>query len=64
MKAAALRAIEAWQRHPDRPRGMCRKRPTCSVYAHDAISRYGLIRGGVMAAWRILTCNGCVTPDA
>ncbi len=35
----------------------CRFYPTCSEYAYEAISRYGLIRGGGMAMWRLLRCN-------
>jgi uncharacterized protein len=59
MKSTMLRMIEAWQRNPDRPRGMCLHRPTCSVYGHRAISRHGVLRGGVMTAWRIARCNRC-----
>ena len=35
----------------------CRFAPTCSSYAITAIGRFGLIRGGAMAVWRILRCN-------
>ena len=35
----------------------CRFYPTCSQYAYEAIARYGLIRGGGMATWRLLRCN-------
>ena len=35
----------------------CRFTPTCSEYGREAIARYGLPRGGVMAAARILRCN-------
>ncbi len=31
--------------------------PTCSEYAHIAISRYGLVKGTAMAAARIARCN-------
>ena len=61
MKAAVLRMIEAWQANPNRPRGMCLQTPTCSVYGYQAISRYGLIRGGIATAWRVVRCNGCVS---
>ena len=37
--------------------GQCRFHPTCSVYAEDAIRRRGAVRGGVLAAWRVLRCN-------
>ena len=39
------------------PGGYCRFRPTCSDYAYQAISKYGVIKGGIMAAWRIIRCN-------
>jgi putative component of membrane protein insertase Oxa1/YidC/SpoIIIJ protein YidD len=64
MKAQVLRAIEAWQVNPDRVRGLCRQTPTCSVYGHRAISRYGVLRGGIMTAGRILRCNGCLARSA
>ncbi len=35
----------------------CRFQPTCSEYADEAIARYGIIKGGRLAAWRILRCN-------
>ena len=37
--------------------GGCRYHPSCSQYALDALRRYGLIRGAVLAGWRILRCN-------
>ena len=35
----------------------CRFQPTCSVYAQQAIRKYGALRGGGMAIRRILRCN-------
>jgi uncharacterized protein len=35
----------------------CRFVPTCSEYAMEAVERYGVVRGGVMAAWRLLRCH-------
>jgi uncharacterized protein len=35
----------------------CRFQPTCSEYADEAIARYGIIKGGRLAVWRILRCN-------
>ena len=35
----------------------CRFTPTCSAYAEEAISRYGVFRGGKMAAKRLCRCN-------
>jgi putative membrane protein insertion efficiency factor len=35
----------------------CRYHPTCSAYAVEAIRSYGVLRGLVLAAWRLLRCN-------
>jgi uncharacterized protein len=35
----------------------CRYVPTCSEYAMEAIERYGVLRGGLMAVWRLLRCH-------
>lgn len=35
----------------------CRFVPSCSEYGAQAITHYGLLRGGWMTAWRILRCN-------
>ena len=35
----------------------CRYHPTCSHYAVQAIRRYGVWRGLVLAGWRLLRCN-------
>ena len=39
------------------PGGYCRYHPTCSEYGYDAIKKYGLFKGGIKTAWRILRCN-------
>ena len=39
------------------PNGFCRFHPTCSEYGYQAIEKYGIIRGGLMAFWRVLRCN-------
>ena len=39
------------------PQDTCRFYPSCSHYGYQAIYKYGLIKGGLMAAWRILRCN-------
>ena len=31
--------------------------PTCSQYGLEAIQKYGVLKGGLLAAWRILRCN-------
>lgn len=35
----------------------CKYEPSCSTYAIQAIERYGILRGVVLAGWRILRCN-------
>lgn len=40
----------------------CRFTPTCSQYALDALSEWGVIVGTALAVWRVLRCNpfgGC-----
>ena len=35
----------------------CRYHPTCSAYAIDALRSFGILRGAVLAGWRLLRCN-------
>ena len=35
----------------------CKYHPTCSAYALQAIRTYGILRGVVLAGWRLLRCN-------
>ena len=35
----------------------CRYYPSCSAYAVGSIERFGILRGLVLAAWRVLRCN-------
>ena len=35
----------------------CRYYPSCSEYAVQAITRFGILRGLVLAVWRVLRCN-------
>ena len=35
----------------------CKYHPSCSAYAVEAIRRYGVLRGSVLAVWRLLRCN-------
>ncbi len=38
-------------------RTKCPYIPTCSEYGLEAIEKYGALKGGLLAAWRILRCN-------
>ena len=50
--------IRAYQRvvSPALPR-RCRYEPSCSRYAAQAIGEFGILRGLVLAGWRLLRCN-------
>jgi putative membrane protein insertion efficiency factor len=39
------------------PPDSCRFYPSCSHYGYQAIYKYGALRGGSMAIWRVLRCN-------
>ena len=39
------------------PAGTCKYHPSCSEYALEALRRHGLVRGCVLAGWRLLRCN-------
>jgi putative membrane protein insertion efficiency factor len=57
-RAVAVAPIVVYQKviSPALPR-RCRYEPTCSRYAVRAIREYGILRGLVLAAWRLLRCN-------
>ena len=59
MKRFLLFLIRFYRRELSRRKRMpsCRYIPTCSEYAVQAIERYGALKGGRMAAWRLLRCN-------
>ncbi|MBC7333055.1 MAG: membrane protein insertion efficiency factor YidD [Actinobacteria bacterium] len=35
----------------------CRFYPTCSEYAIEAISKYGVVKGSIKSMYRVLRCN-------
>lgn len=35
----------------------CRFYPSCSEYAMEAVTKHGVIKGTLLAVWRILRCN-------
>lgn len=37
--------------------GRCKYHPSCSQYAIDALSEFGLVKGTVLTCWRLLRCN-------
>jgi putative membrane protein insertion efficiency factor len=58
LRAAFLSPVRLYRRvlSPMLP-PRCRYHPSCSAYAVDAVDRYGILRGGVLAAWRVARCN-------
>lgn len=40
-----------------RPHGSCRFYPTCSQYGVEAISKYGIFKGGALTTYRVMRCN-------
>ncbi len=57
-RRAVLAPVRLYQRaiSPLLP-ARCRYHPTCSAYAVQAVESYGILRGVVLAAWRLLRCN-------
>ncbi|MFH1564256.1 MAG: membrane protein insertion efficiency factor YidD [bacterium] len=39
------------------PDGYCRFQPTCSEYSYQAVNKYGVLKGGLLAIKRIIRCN-------
>ena len=35
----------------------CRYWPSCSEYMLQAIQKHGVLKGGLLGAWRIIRCN-------
>jgi putative membrane protein insertion efficiency factor len=58
LRALVAAPIRGYQRYisPGLPR-RCKYHPSCSEYAVGAIRRYGVLRGTVLALWRLLRCN-------
>jgi uncharacterized protein len=57
-RRVVIAPIRVYQRFisPALPR-RCKYEPTCSMYAVQAIRRFGILRGLVLAGWRLLRCN-------
>lgn len=57
-RAVVLAPVIVYQRvlSPALPR-RCKYEPTCSRYAVQAVGEYGILRGLVLAGWRLLRCN-------
>ena len=58
MKRVPLLAISLYQKtiSPYLP-SACRFSPTCSHYSHDAVEKYGIIKGAWMGLRRLARCH-------
>ena len=59
LASAMLKSVDFYRRSisPYKGGACCNFVPTCSQYARTANERYGAIKGGRMAAWRLLRCH-------
>ncbi len=57
-RSVVIAPIRVYQRviSPLLPR-RCKYHPTCSAYAVDSVREFGILRGLVLAGWRLLRCN-------
>jgi putative membrane protein insertion efficiency factor len=58
LRSAAIAPIKVYQ-HLFSPLfgARCKYYPSCSEYAAQAISKFGILRGLILAGWRLLRCN-------
>jgi uncharacterized protein len=57
VKRAFIAPIRLYQRLSAGRRRRCRYEPTCSAYAIESFRRFGVMRGLLLSAWRLLRCN-------
>jgi putative membrane protein insertion efficiency factor len=58
MRRGAIALLRGYQRWISPLLGArCKYYPSCSEYAVQAIGRYGILRGSVLATWRLVRCN-------
>ena len=58
LRALVVMPIKLYQRLISPAVGArCKYYPSCSEYAAQAIQRFGILRGLVLAGWRLLRCN-------
>lgn len=58
LRVVVIAPIRFYQRFisPGLPR-RCKYEPTCSAYAAQSVREFGILRGLVLAGWRLLRCN-------
>jgi putative membrane protein insertion efficiency factor len=58
-RLALLGLIRLYQNSFSRllPPDTCRFYPSCSHYGYQAVYKFGIWKGGIMAIWRVFRCN-------
>lgn len=58
LRTAVIAPIRAYQKvvSPLLP-PRCKYEPSCSHYAAQSIEEFGILRGLILAGWRLLRCN-------
>ncbi len=58
MKGLLSKALQGYKRwlSPALPPA-CRYVPSCSEYAQEALERHGVVKGILLALWRVLRCH-------
>jgi hypothetical protein len=58
MKKLLIAGIRLYQKYISPLKGTkCPYIPSCSQYAVEALEKHGVIKGSILAVWRILRCN-------
>jgi putative membrane protein insertion efficiency factor len=58
VRAVVIAPLRLYQRFISPALGArCKYYPSCSEYAVQAVRTYGVLRGLVLATWRVLRCN-------
>lgn len=58
IKKTMIKSIRMYQKYVSPMKNTrCPYIPSCSQYGLEAVEKYGAVKGGAMAAWRILRCN-------
>ena len=58
MKKVLINLIRFYQKYLSLMKSTkCPYTPSCSQYGLEAIQKYGAVKGGMLAVWRILRCN-------
>ena len=58
LRAVVVAPIRLYQRTISPLLGpRCKYEPSCSHYAEQAVREFGILRGLILAGWRLLRCN-------